>query len=234
MRVAMILFLGLLAGVNSTSCSHEGRSEHVSTGTRESDNQARAEIQKLLRQAIVDWEHRTSINKGLGSHTGQFAGAKFWYSMYPLSYAEEKLIVRGMGIRPALLEIATDPSQPLEIRTEAWKVLESARAPDILKAGYAAVLQGKLGHDVYGDWRHGLLRSAPATAPRLFLVFKLLLPPRPPFPAMAAMLVQNAGQDRQQGDKPLRRRAVCGQSVGPECGAAPERSQANETAQQND
>ena len=73
----------------------------------------------------------------------QVMGAEYWYKKFPVTYAEEKLVVRGSTIIPALFDITRD-KKLVGVHFYAWVVLGELAPPDYLKELYQVGKQGVL------------------------------------------------------------------------------------------
>lgn len=118
-------------------------SPHAEGGTVEVDCKV---VMRLLEDQLRDDKQRDRRGPPLSWHGASFIpfNETIWRSLFPISLAKQRLIRRGQGVVPALLEILADSSLSEEMHFAAGLDLAFFDDPRILGAYYDACQAGRL------------------------------------------------------------------------------------------
>jgi hypothetical protein len=108
------------------------------------------QIRELLRQKIQDDRNWDLRYNSVGSKPGQLVNYRLWFALYPIHYAQEKLISRGSAVVEPLLRIMADPKESRKTVLAAGDVLARFDDPRIFQAYLDAQAHERM--DVYDLW----------------------------------------------------------------------------------
>jgi len=113
------------------------------------------DVVRHIKQAGKDYDASISRANAMGCRTPtRICGAKFWYTMYPVYYARERLITRGSAVVPVLLEVIRDTEHPAysDIAYFTWTSLNALDPRTYLEEVYRAGMENRLSPDQVADY----------------------------------------------------------------------------------